>query len=53
MVVLGGLEWAIIGGIVIALIWLLPKKLPELARSIVEARREWRRAEKEDEFYRR
>lgn len=42
-----GWEWVIIVAIIAALILWGPKKLPELARAIGEARREFERASKE------
>ena len=42
-----GFEFVIVGGIVIALLWLGPKKLPELARSIGRTVGEFRRGRQE------
>jgi len=47
IVLITGWEWIVILLIIAALILWGPKKLPELARSIGEARREFERASKE------
>lgn len=47
VVLITGWEWVIIVAIIAALILWGPKKLPELARAIGEARREFDRASKE------
>ncbi len=48
---LTGMEWIIIGVIVVALLLWGPSKLPEIARSIGKARTEFQKAQKEAESY--
>ncbi len=43
-----GIEWIVLGGVVVVLLVLGPKKIPELARKFGEAVAEFRKARKED-----